>query len=338
MAIGDWTYLFSNVSSGVLSGLSTGELVLSNVASTTQLLTLDAIVAKDDVDTFSIQSNSNGYSGTHSQHITLQTGAIVDGDYGRGLQISVNDREALGGEIDAIYLETTNAGSNVTSHAIHIGAGYTSALSVTGSNSEDPGYGYEVTSGTVADRVNSQGVGGNDAFVNQAVNVQIFDSNNDYILIGANTTFEVLTCVVTVESSKDIIPTFQYSTGNGTWSTLVVDDATNGFQRSGVIDWNAPGDWATGNQAQAAADISAAYYVKITRTVGGVIPTKPIERNFKINKEQAGDTGMEITGHGVIKLPYLTAAPARLENGMIWMEDDGLHIYYDDSESVVAGA
>jgi len=296
----------------------------------------EATMGADDVDHTSIITKANGFSGIHTQHITYQTGAIVDGDEGRIIQISINDREALGGKIDGLLFETTNAGSNVTSHAIHIGKGFTSAMQVTGSISELPAYGYEVTSGTVVDRVNSQGAG-NDAFINTTVNVAIFDNNADYILIGANTTFEVLTCVLVTESSKNVLPTFQYSTGNGTWSTLVVDDATNGFQRSGVIDWEAPGDWATGNQAQAVADISAAYYLKITRTVGGVIPTLPIERDFKINKEQGGDTGMEITGHGIIKLPYLTGAPARLENGMIWMEGDGLHIYYDDSESVVAG-
>ena len=41
---------------------------------------------------------------------------------------------------------------------------------------------------------------------------------------------------------------------------------------------------------------------------------------------------------GVVKLPYLTGAPASLENGMIWMESTGLHIYYGDAEKTVAGA
>lgn len=38
-----------------------------------------------------------------------------------------------------------------------------------------------------------------------------------------------------------------------------------------------------------------------------------------------------------IKLPYLGAAPSTLVNGMIWMESDGLHIYYAGAEKVVAG-
>jgi hypothetical protein len=37
------------------------------------------------------------------------------------------------------------------------------------------------------------------------------------------------------------------------------------------------------------------------------------------------------------KVPYLTGAPSLLNNGMIWMESDGLHIYYNSTEKVVAG-
>ena len=37
------------------------------------------------------------------------------------------------------------------------------------------------------------------------------------------------------------------------------------------------------------------------------------------------------------KLPYLTGAPATVNNGSIWMEADGLHIYYNGAEKLVAG-
>lgn len=39
-----------------------------------------------------------------------------------------------------------------------------------------------------------------------------------------------------------------------------------------------------------------------------------------------------------LQVPYLGSAPATLTNGMIWMESDGLHIYYNDAEKVVAGS
>lgn len=38
---------------------------------------------------------------------------------------------------------------------------------------------------------------------------------------------------------------------------------------------------------------------------------------------------------GPIVLPYLKEAPEYLNNGMIWMESDGLHIYRDNAEVVL---
>lgn len=41
--------------------------------------------------------------------------------------------------------------------------------------------------------------------------------------------------------------------------------------------------------------------------------------------------------NGSLQLPYLGAAPSSLTNGMIWMESDGLHLYYNGAEKTVAG-
>jgi len=48
--------------------------------------------------------------------------------------------------------------------------------------------------------------------------------------------------------------------------------------------------------------------------------------------------GGKLTVGGPVQLPYLGAAPSGLTNGMIWMESDGLHLYYAGAEKVVAGA
>ena len=47
---------------------------------------------------------------------------------------------------------------------------------------------------------------------------------------------------------------------------------------------------------------------------------------------------LRISYDGSIILPYLGAAPGTAANGAIWMEADGLHIYYNGAEKVVAGA
>jgi hypothetical protein len=41
--------------------------------------------------------------------------------------------------------------------------------------------------------------------------------------------------------------------------------------------------------------------------------------------------------NGRVRLPYLGAAPSTLVNGDMWMESDGLHIYYAGAEKTVAG-
>ena len=45
---------------------------------------------------------------------------------------------------------------------------------------------------------------------------------------------------------------------------------------------------------------------------------------------------MDIYGDGVIKLPYITGIPSSPVNGMMWMESDGLHVYYAGAEKVVS--
>jgi len=50
--------------------------------------------------------------------------------------------------------------------------------------------------------------------------------------------------------------------------------------------------------------------------------------------QQAGGL---VVSNGYVQLPYLGSAPGSPVNGMIWMESDGLHIYYAGAEKLVAG-
>ena len=38
-----------------------------------------------------------------------------------------------------------------------------------------------------------------------------------------------------------------------------------------------------------------------------------------------------------INIPYLSGIPAGVTNGSIWMESDGLHIYYHNGEKIIVG-
>ncbi|MHC4370669.1 MAG: hypothetical protein ACYSW8_23920, partial [Planctomycetota bacterium] len=68
--------------------------------------------------------------------------------------------------------------------------------------------------------------------------------------------------------------------------------------------------------------------------------TSAIQHSFVANGGNVSlcqQGGKVICGGVAVQLPYLGAAPSGLTNGMIWMESDGLHIYYAGAEKVVAG-
>lgn len=46
---------------------------------------------------------------------------------------------------------------------------------------------------------------------------------------------------------------------------------------------------------------------------------------------------VDMSAGGKVRVPYLGAAPSGLANGDVWMESDGLHIYYGGAEYTVAG-
>ena len=338
IAVGDDNNILLNSGTGgdllYTSDLATGWTSSDNTDSwfKTQFLANEA-----NIDHMRWEIDANGNGNVDGLQIDYKTGAISGTDSSQVLQISMNDRLATGGHYNLIDLETTGVCASCEKDAIHVGVGFDDALVVSGATADDPDYGYENTSGTSTDRVNSGGAG-NDAFVNSAVNETLFESDNDYILIGSDDMFEVISAIITTEASKNIIPTFYYSKAGGNWTALTVDDATQGFQNSGLINWEAPADWTKDDEDLDGNAITNAYYVAIQRTVGGTIPTLPVESYFKTYAEQGGDTGMRIRGNGVVKLPYLTGAPASMENGDMWMESDGLHIYYGGAEKTVAGA
>ena len=110
------------------------------------------------------------------------------------------------------------------------------------------------------------------------------------------------------------------------------------MQQSGFITFTDPGDWTADDEDMDGGAITNGFYIAIQRTYAPVVAVLPVESFFKTFISLAGDTGMYIGGDGIIKLPYLTGAPAVPVNGMAWFEADGLHIYYNAAEKVVAGA
>ena len=321
---------------------STGNV---GIGTTTPNAKLDIILdsAADGTDALSMRVCANGNSAVDGIVVNYQSGALAASETGGGIRSRMDVQLAVAADattdISAYTAVQVGAPStDATLNAFKSLPGFTNALLVEGALPIDPSAGYEVSSGgtTETDRVNG-GAGDGQAFLeSSASDLTIFDADDDYILIGSAAPFELVGCNLLSGSSKSIAPTFWYtSDGAGTWSALTITaDGTQGFTQSGLITFNEPIDWAADDQSPDGTAITSAYYIAIRRTYAATIPTLPVEDYFKTFESK--ETGMKIRGDGVVKLPYIGAAPANLENGMMWMESDGLHTYYSDGEHTLA--
>ena len=288
--------------------------------------------ASDESSALFITANSNGHNLNDALHIQHNTGDLQAGDLSHSLHINLDEVAADSADsttdIQAIRLETTDV-SSAEKCGICLGPGFNNAMRISGATAIDPDYGYEISSGSVVDRVNSGG-GGNDAFINNAVDEQVFDSDDDYILIGSDNTFEIITTNLAINGSLDSTLSFFYSKAGGGWTGFSPSDGTNGFTNSGNITFAAPGDWTKDDEAEGDGDITNAYYIKIQRTRNGVY-TFPTEDFFKIFT--SASTGMAIRGDGSIQL--VDSTDAAMVNNSLYFSTDQSNVVWKDNGGVV---
>jgi hypothetical protein len=284
---------------------------------------------------FLVESNINGYFVPSVFAVSLVSGDLGPDNRIAGLVSAVDTSQAASADSStrvASYVALAINGSDARKIAFSVQPGFDDALIVSGATEEDPDYGYEITSGVVADRVTGTPQDGTAFLDTSTSDLALFDSNLDYILIGSSSTFEVIDISLLTGASQSISPVFSYSTGNGTWSALtVLNDNTLGFQGSGQVSFDAPGDWATGNEAEASGDITAAYYVRIARSRAAALPTLPTESHFKTFASL--ETGMEIDGRGFIQ--PLSHPDAGAPNNSIYYSTTQAKLVYKDSGGTV---
>lgn len=276
---------------------------------------------------------ANGYS-TVGQYTYLISGDLGPGKVCVANYSFVNASAAVSADsttnIDCFVAGISNGTSATTKGfvALH---GLTTAFQVYGDAEIDPDFGYEVTSGVVTDRVTG-GTADTTAFLDSsASNVTIFDNDNDYILIGANLTFEVIDVLLTSVSDRTCEFTYEYTKGAGVYDTLSgVVDTTSGMQQNGAFTFTAPGDWAKDSEAEAPGDITNAYYIKITRT-RNLLATPPVEAYFKTRVTR--DAGMRIRGDGTLEMA--TMADAAVPNNSLYYSLTQGKLCYKDLSAAV---
>ncbi len=322
-----------------ISTNSDGELLIHSIDYTEEnVVKIEADAGADGpMYGFKVASEANGYNLITGARINYLTGDLAAGDVGGGLFVTIDDTDDLAQTattiLGGIAVQSTNSGTAINRSFVSIGAD--EHFVAVGNEPIEPDYGYRVASGAVTDRVNGAGTG--TAFIDAAQNIQLFESDNDYVLYGNDDKFEMLDIVLTIGANVNIREDVEYSTGAGAWTTLPLQsDTMKGWRQSGGYIWDAPGNWVEVSQAEGVGDISEGYYIKVSRTRNTVL-TVPTEEICDIHLDSSGDTGMKIKANGVVRLPVLTGISADVENGDIWMEADGLHIYYNGAEKLVAG-
>lgn len=292
--------------------------------------------AGNDISTVQINVDNNGYDDNEAIDIVYNAGNMTIGQMSSILKVTADISGATTAdnttEIDFIQIDKVG-NNDAETHAIHVGQGFDTAMSVSGGTRLDPLYGYSVTAAhAVTDRVNGVAPLGTAFLESSAGNVQIFIAQNDYILIGSNVTFEAIPTYLTIPASHSIIPTYYYSTGAGTWATLPASDTTGGFTANGIISFTAPSGWATTNVVvPAGAGITNGYYVKIVRTRGTLV-TVPTESFFKIYTSSS-TTDFQIRGDGTIRPVYMADVSA--PNDSIYYSTTANKLVYKNSAGTV---
>jgi len=295
------------------------------------MVAVEATASTDFVKAIEITIDADGNNIATGLNINYNTGALEDGDVGGGLFIQMDESDIVAASgstvLGAIALGTTTT-SDAIKRGLVVLPGFTSAFTVLGADAEDPDFGYETTSGSSTDRVNGAPQPGTAFLSTSTSDLEIFDNNGDDCLWGSSSTFEDLEVVLSIGSSLSINPTFWYSTAGDTYTSLVIQgDGTSGFQQSGNIVFDAPGDWVTTTEDIDGNAVSEAYYVAITRTRGGNLAVLPTEDHFKTFADL--DQGMRITGRGGIVTNKRAADPC----GDTTQFPEGT-LFYNDTKDV----
>ena len=293
--------------------------------------------AVDGVDCALFEAEANGYASVQALIADYTAGDIGVGKAGGAVGARIDVSEATSAdattEIDC-YLAVVIDGTNATTTAYKVLPGFTNALEVQGAVSIDPSYGYDVddSTATVTDRVTGAPQAGTAFLSSSTTDVTLIADAGDYVLIGGAATFEIVEFAADTGGSKDSELTFEYSTGDGTWSTLtILADGTKGFQQSGQISFSAPLDWAVGETAEVASDITSGYYVRITRTRVPVMSTLPIEDYFKVFSSR--ELGFIVRGGGTVQPVHI--ADADTPNDSLYYSIDSSKLAYKDSSGTV---
>lgn len=265
-----------------------------------------------------IDVDAAGFGDVKGLNIDYITGAVGAGSDDSIILVNIDESAATGGEVHALEVLATTGSATV--EAIHAGVGVTPLHQSVGTFGD-----MDSALVNAVDRLAE--------FISTGSDIAMFVADNDTVTIGDAAKFgEIEFLLATVASGAGVKPTFEYSTGVGTWSAagvFVPTDGTNGLRNSGIIDYDPANlaGWVVGTGSK--------YLIQITRTANG-LGTVPIEDlvqiaattdytwdasgNLSINDLTVSGAGVVLQGTHVIWVPAGAMRPT-VSNGAAAITD-----------------
>ncbi|MFH1445334.1 MAG: hypothetical protein ABIF08_02520 [Nanoarchaeota archaeon] len=222
---------------------------------------LTHVATASDEHGLELKIDANGIGDVKGIDLFYDTGAITTGQEEGAILINFDTSDSTGGEVAGLEILRTGNTANV--YGLLTGIEINPILQLSG------------VFGNM-DSVNNSDTDNLAEFTTKGLDIVMFSNDNDYVIIGDAVHFEEIEFILNTSASKNILPTFEFSTGIDAWTTFTPTDGTNGLENSGVILWlldDVPA-WTTGYGGE--------YLIKITRTRNG-LPVKPIESLVQIS-------------------------------------------------------
>ena len=255
---------FAATTSAQLAGVLTDETGTgSAVFATSPTLkspVIDHTATEADDHALEIDCDAAGFGDVKAIDVAYDTGAITPWQDEAVMLVNINQSAAIGGDVTALEVLATEGSANINGMLAGAGVNPIEQLS---------GVFYDMDSALVnaTDRLTEFTTAGND--------VQMFVADNDTVTIASFAKFEQLQFILAITASLSIRPSFEFSTGPGTWTAFTPVDGTNGMRNTGVIAWLG-GDiptWAVGTGGK--------YLIRITRKRNS-LATPPTESKVQI--------------------------------------------------------
>lgn len=228
-------------------------------------LDIDHTAAEADDHAFEMVVDAAGFPDVKALALDFITGALAAGEEEAVFLTNVDESLSTGGTIIVHEVLATEGSASI--YALGAGASVNPILQGSGTFVDmDSALVKAVDSLTAF--ITSDPAGPN--------NVDIFVADNDTVTIGDAAKFAELEFLLeTGASGSGIAPTFEFSTGVGTWAAFTPVDGTNGMRNSGLIAWvltDIP-SWAVGTGSE--------FLIRITRT-RNTLATVPTEDKVQI--------------------------------------------------------